>query len=318
MSAPPTSPDSDAIARAGDALRAGDLVILPTETVYGLAGDATNAAAVARIFAAKDRPRINPLIIHVADADAAFALIAETPGLRALADAFWPGPLTLIGDRRPEARIADLAAAGLATLAVRVPAHPVARAVITAAGRPLAAPSANRSGRITATDAAAAAEELGHAAMTLDGGASALGLESTVVDARGAPALLRPGALTRAAIAAVCGPLSRPAPAGAPASPGQLLRHYAPRRPLRLDAGAPEGEDEGLLSFGPVDPAGYARCVALSPTGDLAQAAAGLFAGLRALDAPPVRRIAVSPIPDRGLGEAINDRLRRAAAAVER
>ena len=305
-----------AIERAGAALRAGDLVGLPTETVYGLAADATNPDAIARVYEAKGRPRFNPLIVHVADLDGARALGRFDETALELARAFWPGPLTLVVSRAPDCTVADLATAGLDTIALRVPGHAVARAVIAAAERPLAAPSANLSGRISPTTAEHVGESLGlHVALVLDGGACAVGLESTVVAVtpHGA-ALLRPGVITRSEIEAVAGPLaSLETDAEKPASPGLLLRHYAPRTPLRLDAAAADRGD-AVLAFGPRPLSGVA-VLNLSETGDMREAAANLFAHLRALDQAGAARIAVMPIPREGLGEAINDRLTRAAAS---
>jgi L-threonylcarbamoyladenylate synthase len=304
----------DGPARAVTALAAGELVILPTETVYGLAADAANPEAVARLFEAKGRPRFNPLIAHVTGLDMAAAVAALDARAVRLARAFWPGPLTLVAPARDGAAVCELARAGLDTVAVRAPAHATAQAVLHAFGRPIVAPSANRSGRPSPTTLADAAAETGRdAAVMLDGGPCAVGLESTVVALlEGPPRLLRPGAVTRAEVEAVVGPLAE-AEADARRSPGRLSRHYAPNAPLRLDASAAE-EGEALLAFGP-PPAG--RWVfALSPSGDLAEAAANLFAHLRAADALEPRAIAVSPIPNEGLGEAINDRLRRAAGFV--
>ncbi len=297
-----------AIARAAQALKGGRLVGFPTETVYGLGADASNGQAVAAIFAAKGRPRFNPLIVHVADQGEA-ARHGEFSGTaRALAAAFWPGALTLVLPRRAASPLSDLVSAGLNSVALRVPAHPVAAALIRQAGIPVAAPSANPSGRITATTAQHVAEGLGHAVdFVLDAGPAPLGLESTVIGFdRDRPVLLRPGAIARADIEAVVGPLGQ---AGAAIrSPGQLQSHYAPRAPLRLNA-REAMPSEVLLGFGSAPQA----MLNLSPGGDLKEAAANLFAMLRALDQQN-RPIAVMPIPETGLGEAINDRLRRAAA----
>lgn len=311
-------------AAAAALLRAGGLVAFATETVYGLGADARNDTAVAGIFAAKGRPHFNPLICHLPDAEAAFAEVLADDRARALAARFWPGPLTLVLPRRPDSRVALLAGAGLDTLALRVPAHPQALALLRAAGTPVAAPSANRSGRVSPTSSAHVLEELGgRIAAVLEGGDCAVGVESTVLDLsspRGA-VLLRPGGLPAAAIEAVIGPVGRPVPLGAgPAptlrSPGLLLSHYAPSLPLRLDAAA-AGPEEALLAFGPA-PAGAGTTFQLSEARDLAEAAARLFAGLRLLDAEGRRLglsgIAAMPIPGDGLGEAIRDRLTRAAA----
>lgn len=307
MSTPVLPADAAAIARAAAALRAGQLAAFPTETVYGLGADAANGAAVAAIFAAKGRPRFNPLIVHLPDAAAASRHAALPDAARALAGAFWPGPLTLVAPRKAGSPLSLLVSAGLDTVALRVPAHPVAAALLAAAGCPIAAPSANVSGHVSPTTAGHVAEGLGGSvALILDGGPTPLGLESTVIGFDGnTPILLRPGAIARAEIEAVAGPLS--APDGAIRSPGQLQSHYAPHAPLRrnaMDARA----DEVLLGFGDV-----ACAMNLSPRGDLKEAAANLFAMLRALDRLG-RPIAVSPIPPDGLGEAINDRLARAAA----
>jgi L-threonylcarbamoyladenylate synthase len=305
--------DDDAIARAAGAIRDGLLVVMPTETVYGLAGDATSATAVARIYAAKGRPTFNPLISHVlgleqADRHGVFHPIAET-----LAEAFWPGPLTLVVRRRENGEISELACAGLQSVALRAPAHPVARALIAAAATPLAAPSANRSGRLSPTYGAHAAEDLGDSvALVLDAGPCMLGLESTVIALQddGRATLLRPGAIARDDIERITGALMAPRASSTPASPGMLESHYAPRARLRLDVSAPAIGD-AYLAFGKTTVTGSLN---LSPHGDLVEAAANLFAYLRRLDATGVGTISVAPIPQHGLGEAINDRLARAAA----
>lgn len=303
----------DAISAAVEALRAGGLVILPTETVYGLAADASNARAVAAVYAAKGRPSFNPLIAHVDDLAAAQRIARFDARAERLAEAFWPGPLTLVLPVADEQAVCDLARAGLDTVAVRAPAHPVARALLHAFGGPVVAPSANRSGRPSPTTFQDAVEETGDAAAAaLDGGACQVGLESTVVALLDQPRLLRPGAVTRAQIEALIGPLAE-ADADAKRSPGRLARHYAPRAPVRLDVGEP-GPGEAYLAFGPA-PAGE-RVWNLSLAGDLAEAAANLFAYLRAADRSGPTAIAVAPIPHEGLGEAINDRLRRAAGFV--
>jgi L-threonylcarbamoyladenylate synthase len=306
----------EAIAQAAVELRAGRLVAFPTETVYGLGADATNARAVAAVFAAKGRPRFNPLIVHVASVEAAAALGQLTVPGRKLAAAFWPGPLTLVLPRRRDCPVADPATAGLDTIAVRVPAHPIAQALLRAAGVPIAAPSANRSGHVSPTTAAHVEADLGdRVAMILDGGATSLGLESTVVDVTHAtPVVLRLGAVSRDEIARGLG---RPVAvasgdADKPASPGMLARHYAPATKLRLEA-REVGRDEALLAFGADVPDHTGPMFNLSPSRNLVEAAANLFAALRALDASGAAAIAVMPIPDEGLGEAINDRLRRAA-----
>lgn len=307
------------LAAAVEALRRGELVAMPTETVYGLAADATNAAAVGRIYLAKGRPRFNPLIVHVAGLAGARRFVHLGADAEALAAAFWPGPLTMVLPSKADAGIADLVTAGLTTLAVRVPAHPVAQALLAAGGLPIAAPSANRSGHVSPTTAAHVVEDLGgQVSVVLDAGATPVGLESTIVGLAGeAPVLLRAGGLARDAIESVLGrPLALAGPAGhAPVAPGMLASHYAPAAALRLNATEVQA-GEGLLAFGPRLPAGAATAlvtVNLSPAGDVAEAAAKFFAALRALDRK-VRSIAVMPIPEEGLGEAINDRLRRAAA----
>jgi L-threonylcarbamoyladenylate synthase len=299
------------IAKAAAALRAGGLVILPTETVYGLAADAGDARAVAKVYEAKGRPSFNPLIAHVADVATARRIARFDDRAERLAQAFWPGPLTLVLPISDEGAVCDLARAGLDTVAVRAPAHPVARALLEAFGGPLVAPSANRSGRPSPTTFADAMEETGAgAAAALDGGPCAIGLESTVVALLDGSRLLRPGAVTRTEIEALIGPLSE-AEADARRSPGRLTRHYAPNLPLRLNAEEPR-EDEVWLGFG----ARFPAPLNLSPAGDLAEAAAHLFSYLRMADRSAAAGIAVAPIPDEGLGEAINDRLRRAAGFV--
>ncbi len=309
--------DEKTIAAAAEHLRAGRLVAFPTETVYGLGADATNAAAVALIFAAKGRPRFNPLIVHVPGADAADVHAVFTPLARRLADAFWPGPLTLVLEKRAASNLSDLVTGGLSSIAVRSPDHPIARALLTVTGRPLAAPSANRSGHVSPTQAAHVEADLGdRVAMVLDGGATAHGLESTIVDARGdAPVLLRPGAVTVETIEAVLGTkvIRGDIDAARPSAPGQLLSHYAPQASVRLNAREVR-PGEALLAFGPDAPATNGPAINLSPRGDLNEAAANLFAALRALDASGATAIAVMPIPQSDLGEAINDRLQRAAA----
>lgn len=302
------------IDRAVAALRAGDLVILPTETVYGLAADAADPAAIARIFEAKGRPRFNPLIAHVSDRDMAERIAALPPLAAKLADAFWPGPLTLVVPITDTAAVCDLARAGLDTVALRAPAHPLAQQVIAAFGGPVCAPSANRSGRPSPTTYFDAVEETGSSvAVALDGGPCTVGLESTVVSVLGGEArLLRPGGLERAAIEALIGPLAAGAE-DAHRSPGRLALHYAPNAPVRLNVDLP-APGEAWLTFGPA-PAGPLT-LNLSPAGDIREAAANLFAYLRAADRLNPTAIAVAPIPDHGLGEAINDRLKRAAGFV--
>jgi L-threonylcarbamoyladenylate synthase len=306
----------ESIAAAAQLIVAGELVAFPTETVYGLGGDATNDRAVARIFDAKGRPRFNPLIVHCVDAVAARGEARFNRRADILAERFWPGALTLVLQRRTDCSISLLASAGLASLAVRVPSHAVAQALLAACGRPLAAPSANASGKISPTTAAHVAESLGaKVAMILDGGRCRLGVESTVLDLTAVtPTLLRPGGVTEEELVAAIGPVasSDAVSTDAPKSPGQLASHYAPELPLRLDAATPR-PGEALLAFGPAPAAGGALMKNLSPTGDLVEAAANLFAMLQSLDRSGAAGIAVMPIPDRGLGRAINDRLRRAA-----
>ena len=315
--------DAAGIARAAALLRDGRLVAFGTETVYGLGADATNAEAVAGIFAAKDRPRFNPLISHYPDADAAFAHVAANPLAQRLAAALWPGPLTLVLPRRADCPVALLTGAGLDTLAVRVPAQATALALLRAVGRPVAAPSANRSGRVSPTTAADVLAELdGRIDAVLDSGACPVGVESTVLDLTGPhPTLLRPGGATLEAVEALIGPVAQGgAPGAAVRSPGMLASHYAPALPVRLHAGDAQ-PGEALLAFGPPPPCAP-LAFNLSARGDLTEAAARLFSGLRWLDAEAVRRgltrIAVMPVPESGLGRAINDRLRRAAAPRDR
>jgi L-threonylcarbamoyladenylate synthase len=319
MSAPaPILPAAlpEARARAQRALGDGQLVIVPTETVYGLGADATNARAVAGVFAAKGRPAFNPLICHVADLEMARAHGVFDARAERLARAFWPGPLTLVVPRAPGSAICDLATAGLDTVGLRVPAHDATRALIAALGRPLAAPSANPSGRLSPTTAQAAMDGLAHTvACALDGGPCAVGLESTIVGMLGAQCvLLRPGGISREALGQVLGHpvLDPPDDSARPLSPGRLLKHYAPRAPLRLEATSAR-DGEVFLAFGATATPHAAN---LSAAGDLIEAAANLFAMLRALDATGAAAIAVAPIPANGLGEAINDRLRRAAASA--
>jgi L-threonylcarbamoyladenylate synthase len=300
--------------QAAAALAAGGLVIIPTETVYGLAADAGNPGAVARIFEAKGRPRFNPLIAHVQGVDQAGRLARlDERGLR-LAEAFWPGPLTIVAPVSDSIAVCDLARAGLDTVAVRAPSHPLAQALLRAFDGPVVAPSANRSGRPSPTTFADAMAETGAAAVAaLDGGPCAVGLESTVVSLLdGPPRLLRPGAVTRKQIEALVGPLAD-AERDARRSPGRLTRHYAPASPVRLDAAAPL-PGEAYLAFG--EAARGVGVFNLSPAGDLVEAAANLFSMLRAADRIQPEAIAVAPIPHVGLGEAINDRLRRAAGHV--
>jgi L-threonylcarbamoyladenylate synthase len=300
----------DGYATAAMILADGGLVAFPTETVYGLGADAHNNHAVARIFEAKGRPRFNPLIVHVASAADARDLVVWSKEAERLAQVFWPGPLTLVLPLRAGTGLSPLVTAELPTLAVRVPAHPVARAVLAAFGGPVAAPSANPSGRISPTTADHVALGLsGRIEAIVDGGACDVGVESTIVGLSGAPHLLRPGGLSAEAIEAVLAqPLARPLTQGAPTAPGQLASHYAPGAPVRLDVTRPY-TGEAFLGFGPMD-----CTMNLSPSANLPEAAANLFASLHALDAMSPEGIAIAPIPQTGLGLAINDRLRRAAA----
>ena len=317
------SGDDAGIARAAALLRAGACVALPTETVYGLAADATDARAVAGIYEAKGRPRFNPLIAHCADLDSACREGVFDAHARRLAQAFWPGPLTLVVPLAGTARVSELARAGLPSIALRVPDHPVATALLRAVDRPLAAPSANPSGRISPTEAVHVARDMeGRIAAILDGGATRIGLESTIVACLGGvPRLLRPGGVSREAIEAVLGlaladdSSASDAPS-APLAPGMLTSHYAPRARVRLDAQAIEPGEAALL-FGNAAPHSMQNAVAvrnLSESGDLREAAANLFGAMRALDETGAAGIAVAPVPEHGLGEAITDRLRRAAA----
>jgi L-threonylcarbamoyladenylate synthase len=314
--------DEAVVARAAHCLAEGGLVAFPTETVYGLGADATNPAAIARLYEAKGRPLFNPLIAHVGDIGAAMRIARFDATAAKLAEAFWPGPLTLVLPKTNECAVADLATAGLDTIAIRVPAHPVARAILQVFGGPVVAPSANLSGHVSPTSAVHVQSDLaGRIDLIVDGGAVAVGVESTIVGCFDTPMLLRPGGLPRGEIERVLGrQLARPPEdadndAGQPLAPGMLASHYAPRTPVRLNA---EGIDAGeaLLAFGATHVPGAEAATAvmnLSPRGDLNEAAANLFGYLRALDARGARAIAVMPVPYHGLGEAINDRLRRAA-----
>lgn len=312
---PVLSANDEALTRAGRALAKGEIVAFPTETVYGLGADARNGEAIARVFAAKERPRFNPLIVHVPDLAAARTLGTFGGNAQRLADIFWPGPLTLVVRKNANCGIADLVTAGLDTVALRVPASDIARTLLAKANVPIAAPSANRSGRISPTTASHVLAELGDIpAIILDGGACACGLESTVVSVTGdMPMLLRLGAVPRGAIEAALGAPITLAKEDAPiASPGQLERHYAPQTPLRLNA-TTVCSGEALLAFGSDAPDCAGPVINLSTSGDLTEAAARLYASLRALDEAGAARIAVMGIPNEGLGEAINDRLQRAA-----
>jgi L-threonylcarbamoyladenylate synthase len=291
----------ETIAEAARLILSGEPVAVPTETVYGLAADATNAEAVARIYEAKGRPNFNPLIVHVPDIASAESIGEFGEEARALAEQYWPGPLTLVVPMRADAGIASLVTAGLTTIGLRVPAHPAMQGLLRAVERPLAAPSANASGSISPTRAEHVLKSLrGRIPMIIDGGATERGLESTIVAATGGPLrLLRPGPIEVEADGASSSRIE---------APGQLASHYAPSKPLRLNARS-AAPDEYLIAFGSTD--GDAN---FSPTGDLVEAAARLFDLIHQADASPKSRIAVAPIPDRGLGAAINDRLRRAAA----
>jgi L-threonylcarbamoyladenylate synthase len=308
----PANPES--IARAAAILRRGGLVAFATETVYGLGADAANDNAVAGIFAAKQRPRFNPLIVHVRDVAHAQTLAEFSHGAQALAHAFWPGPLTLVLPRLPNALVSLLVTAGLETIALRAPSHETARALLTQSGVAIAAPSANRSGTISSTSAAHVALSLERDVdLILDSGPAKHGIESTIIGLHGgAPVLLRPGALTRQDIEAVIGPVGAHA-SSVIFSPGQLRSHYAPQTPLRLNARDGDAH-EALLAFGPPRIHNARTMRNLSESGSLREAAANLFSMLRELDSAGCARIAVMTIPDHGLGEAINDRLRRAAA----
>jgi L-threonylcarbamoyladenylate synthase len=312
-----------AVATAARCLAAGGLVAFPTETVYGLGADASNAAAIARLYQAKGRPAFNPLIAHVGDIEAARRIARFDAQATALAAAFWPGPLTLVLPKTRDCPVADLATAGLETIAIRIPAHPLAQNILRAFGRPVVAPSANLSGHVSPTTAAHVQSDLrGRIDLIVDGGPVEVGVESTIIGCFTAPVLLRPGGLPRGEIERVLGRALAQPPAGSddgqPLAPGMLASHYAPRTRVRLDARRIE-PGEALLAFGPDAVAGVdasTPLMNLSVRGDLDEAAANLFGYLRALDAKGARAIAVMPVPHHGLGEAINDRLRR--AAVER
>jgi len=310
--------DPSGIARAAALLRDGALVAFGTETVYGLGADATNDRAVAAIFAAKRRPRFNPLIAHLASFELARRQGLFSPAAERLARAFWPGPLTLVVPKAPTCTVSDIATAGLDSVALRVPDHAVAHAILEAVGRPVAAPSANRSGHVSATTAAHVAADLdGRIGAIVDGGSTQVGVESTILSCLGdRVAMLRPGGLSREAIEAVLGFALAEGPEGSgdePLAPGMLASHYAPKAHVRLDAqGARPGA--AWLGFADEGTGGAAVSANLSRLGDLTEAAANLFGMLRALDQPGISAIAVAPIPSHGLGEAIRDRLIRAAA----
>ena len=315
-----------ATAAASQVLAEGGLVAFPTETVYGLGADAANAAAIARLYQAKGRPAFNPLIAHVGDLDAARKIARFDAVALRLAETFWPGPLTLVLPKAQNCPVAELATAGLDTVAVRIPAHPVARDILRAFGRAVVAPSANLSGHVSPTTAAHVRGDLeGRIDLIVDGGAVEVGVESTIVGYFDGPMLLRPGGVPRAAIERVIGhALARPpqdaeSETGQPLAPGMLASHYAPRARVRLDAEQVEA-GEALLAFGPDKISGVDSAVTvlnLSVSGDLDEAAANLFGHLRALDASGAGTIAVMPVPNEGLGEAVNDRLRRAAVGRE-
>ncbi len=312
--------DSGAADAAARCLSGGGLVGFPTETVYGLGADATDARAVARLYEAKGRPSFNPLIAHVANLAAAKAIARFDARSLRLAEAFWPGPLTLVLPKASGCPVSDLAMAGLDTIAVRVPAHPVTQAILRAFGKPVVAPSANLSGHVSPTTAAHVLADLdGRIDLIVDGGPVSVGVESTIVGCFDRPLLLRPGGVPRAEIEHVLGEALMRLPEddadkSSPLAPGMLASHYAPRTPVRLNARTIES-GEVLLAFGPNAPAteNAAGVMNLSQQGDLVEAAANLFSFLRALDTKGARGIAVMPIPETGLGEAINDRLRRAA-----
>jgi L-threonylcarbamoyladenylate synthase len=305
------------IAEAGRHLLRGEVVAFPTETVYGLGANALDDSAVARVFAVKERPHFNPLIVHVRSLADASALAEFNDTAETLARCFWPGGLTLVLRRKNDSGISLLASAGLDTIALRVPAHPSARVLLESAGVPIAAPSANRAGRITPTSAEACAQELdGRVSLILDGGDCRIGIESTVIGfAEAQPVLLRPGAIARAKIERITGPLPSPL-RDSIIAPGMMTSHYAPRASLRLNAESVLA-GEALLAFGPQIPTGADYVCNLSTGRDLHEAAVNLFAMLRKLDSTGVKAIAVMPVPESGLGEAINDRLSRAAAPRE-
>jgi L-threonylcarbamoyladenylate synthase len=309
-------PTPEALAAAGGVIRSGRLVAFPTETVYGLGGDATNDKAVAAIYAAKGRPQFNPLIVHISHKGEALPLVVWNDLAEKLAATFWPGPLTLVLPRAVDSPIALLASAGLDTIAIRCPAHPVAQELIRAAGRPIAAPSANASGKLSPTQAGHVLESLGsNVDLILDGGACRVGVESTVVDLTGGqPTILRHGGVTKEQLEVIVGTVREALhDETAPKSPGMTLSHYAPDLPIRLNA-VQAADDEAFLVLG--DETAYlggALRMNLSPSGDLLEAAAHLFAMLRQLDQAHLNGIAVAPIPMEGIGVAMNDRLARAA-----
>jgi L-threonylcarbamoyladenylate synthase len=323
MTAEPTTrtlkADAGAAAEGARCLAAGGLVAFPTETVYGLGADATNGEVIARLYAAKGRPRFNPLIAHVFDLAAAQLRAQFNRDAAQLAKAFWPGPLTLVLPRSPGCDVSDLALAGLETIALRVPSHPIARELLAAFGKPVVAPSANRSGHVSPTSAAHVLADLrGRIDLIVDAGPTRVGVESTIVSCLGPPTLLRPGGLPREDIERVLGARLFDAPTGeSPQAPGMLASHYAPKTQLRLNADR-AAAGEALLAFGEAPASPAIQVLNLSPRGDLVEAAANLFSHLRTLDRSGAKVIAVMPIPRHGLGEAINDRLERAAAPREK
>jgi L-threonylcarbamoyladenylate synthase len=325
LTTPILAANEAAVAEAAQSLRDGGLVAFPTETVYGLGADASNAAAIARLYEAKGRPAFNPLIAHVGDLAAARKIARFDARATLLAQAFWPGPLTLVLPKAPACAVADLATAGLDTIAVRVPAHRIAREILRAFGGPVVAPSANLSGHVSPTTAAHVRNDLaGRIDLIIDGGAVEVGVESTIVGCFEAPMLLRPGGVPRGEIERVLGRALLQPPddafsdSGQPLAPGMLASHYAPRTPVRLNADRLEA-GEALLAFGPhvISGVNASNVMNLSARGDLSEAAANLFGYLRSLDTKGARAIAVMPVPHHGLGEAINDRLRRAAMGRE-
>ena len=303
---------SKGLQRARLAIHAGDIVAFSTETVYGLGADATNNQAVAKIFKTKGRPRFNPLIVHVLNENIAKKLVSWNTAANKLSRAFWPGPLTLVLPRLPGSKVSLLASAGLDTLAIRVPSHSLAQKLLSSTDCPIAAPSANKFGRMSPTTALHVDEEFGpELTLILDGGPCALGLESTVVDlTTKRPVLLRPGSITNEEIGTVIGPIATATQHSKIKSPGMLDRHYAPKASLRLNVNAPV-DGEVLVGFGPLAPDG---AVNLSPAGDLLEAATNFFSTLRELDSAGNKKLAIMPIPTSGLGFAINDRLKRAAS----
>ncbi len=311
--------DAELVDKAVTLWREGQVVAFPTETVYGLGANAENGQAVARIYAAKSRPQFNPLIVHVADAEAAQRYVQWNAWAEKLSHKFWPGPMTLVLKRRADCALSELVSAGGDTVGIRIPNHPLALALLRAYGKGIAAPSANRSGRVSPTTAAHVASEFADALpLILDGGACEVGLESTVLDLSGdAPRILRPGSITQAMLGKIIPlqPAKNSVGEGALKSPGQLESHYAPSIPVRLNA-TDVYENEALLAFGNSVPSGALSTLNLSPSGNMIEAAANLFAYVRLLDDPRHHAIAVMPIPSTGIGAAINDRLQRAAVGL--